>query len=311
MDVKTTISVGRAGRRELKSYWSPYELLKTGEILCAVRSSSDHSEALVSEHHIQGIFHPPIYGSRPVPLKHFQLDNPLLNVCYFHPPEIFFPVKRSLAPQVPVIDSDVIDYCAENGKFLAAIFHQPTQDVGALLRKALPGCHHDFVPVAAELMNRKLSHLLPHYLADDWLERIIRQKPIDVKAVKDVLWSIFEPSKDQNDYLDLLVKVRTILSTVYCAHHPDEGVERMNIEPVWGEGAKLILRARCPTDRHLTTTFLAYCWKTGETLVYDKDDPNISFCDYPGCGCLTHTTYDGKRIGRRNCPRYGERPLRN
>jgi hypothetical protein len=299
VDVKTTISVGRP---ELKSYWSP-DNLETGEIICAVRSTLKNRDEGMSEHRIQGIFHSHAYDNISVPLTYFQLNNNLFNPCYFHTPKAFFGVKGPPDIQVPHIDADVTDYCIANGKYLAAIFYLPSEDPAALLRKALPPCQRDFVPVAAELIKRKLRHLLSHYLADYCLSKIKNKESIDTDAVTHVLWSICEPYPDQELFLRTLLQASAILPIVRCAHHPDEGVERMNIEVAWGERGRLILRARCPTNRTLSTTFLAYSWKTLETLVYGG--PGISVCDAPDCGCLTHM-YDGRKIGRRYCSRYGD-----
>jgi hypothetical protein len=306
VDVKTTIRVGRRGRRELKSYWSPDNLPLTEEVICAVTSTSDSSDAPKSQHCIQGIFCSLIYDKISVGLNYFKLDRNLLNVCYFQPPAIFFD-REALAPQVPPPDADVVEYCVENGRYLEAIFHLPTRDVAALLRKALPSCHHDFVPTAAELMSRQKRQLLPHYAADYLLGKIVHQESIDKEVVEEVLWSIFEPSEDQKKYLRFLMQAWKILPRVRCAHC-GEGIERMDVEPNWGERAKLILRARCATDRKLTTTFLAYSWKTFDALLYGER--GISVCDAPDCGCLTHVYDDpetGRRtIGRRNCSKYGE-----
>lgn len=302
IDVKTTISVGRSSPLELKCYWAPSNLPETGEIICAVRSTSENRDSLVSRHHIQGIFHPPIYENISVRLKHFKLSNPLLNACYFHSPKIFFGVKGPIAPQLPSIDPDVVDYCVENAKYLDAIFHPTTHDIGVPLSKILPPGHQDFVPIASELMNREMRHLIPHYLADYFLEKIIRKESIDMDAIRKAVWPIFTPSADQEKYLTILVQVQEILSSVRCAHHPNkEGIEDMDIKVVSGE--KLILRACCPTDPQLGTTLLAYSWKTLEPLIYGR--PGISVCDAPGCGCLTHV-YHGEKIGRRTCNRYGD-----
>jgi len=318
VDVKTTISVGRA---EQRCYWSP-DGHSDGEIICAVRSDSDKLDSLISRHHIQGIFHSRVYDGIEAKLKQVgkelkQLtgDKPLLNACYFHSPWMFFGVSvrgASPAPPAPPIDGDVIEYCAENREYLPAIFHLNSQDAAPLLRKALPECHHDFVPVAAELMKGKQTYLLPHYLADYCLTKILAKEPIDTEAVEKVIWSVFKPLGDQKRYLESLMQAWEVLPTVRCASHPDEGIEDMDINVVpGGEKRKLILRAQCSTIRELTTTILAYSRKTGETLVYgsrDSDGHSISVCDAEGCGCLTHM-HNFERIGRKRCPRYGAAPL--
>jgi len=299
VDVKTTISVGRF---ELKSYWSSDGSSETGEIICAVRSWLNQRDDLTSQHRIQGIFHALAYGEMPLHLKYFTLNSGLRNVCYFHSPRIFFNLKSALPPPVPPIDTDVIEYCAQNKEYLPAILDLMTGNAIALLRTALPPCHQSFAPIAAELMKRKMRHLLPHYLADHILDKILHKESLDSDAIEKVLWSVFEPSQDQKRYLQTLMRACKILPRVRCAHHPDEGIKDMSIEVKLRE-RKLILYARCGIDPSLKTTLVAYCWKTLEVLVYR--DPGISVCDAPRCGCLTHML-GRDRIGRRTCPKYGD-----
>lgn len=301
IDVKTTISVGRS---ELKSYWSSRESCDTGEIICAIASNIKSLNERSSRHLIQGIFHAVSYETVSVPLQFFTLDRPLRNACYFHPLDIFFLQRKSPCPSVRTIDDDVIDFCVRNGQHLPAIFRISARDDALkLLRIALPSLHHDFAPVAAELMTRDMCHLLPHYLADYILKKIVSKEAVDGDVLAKVLWSVFLPTRDQIRYLEVLMRASKILPRLRCAHHGSENIEGMDIDVQWGKG-KLILRARCGANPRLATTFLAYSWKTLETLVYG--DPGISICDAPDCGCLTHE-HDGRRIGRRSCAKYGDR----
>ena len=302
VDVKATISVGFAGRCELKCYWSPDGSSDTGEIICAVRSEVGRRDELTSRQYIQGIFHPDAYREMPVLLKYFTLDGNLRNACYFHSPHIFFKVKSALAPPIQRIDEDVIEYCVQNSKYLPAVFHLMAGDTAMLLREVLPPCHQDFALIAAEMMSRGLRHLLPHYLADYILDKILNKRSIDPDAIEKIIWSVFMPNMDQKKYLQILMKVCRCLPHVRCAHHPDESIGDMDIDITESRG-KLILYARCGVDPSLKTTFLAYSWKTLEVLVYR--DRGISVCDAPRCGCLTHL-YRGKKLGKRTCTKYGE-----
>lgn len=307
IDVKATISVGGRGRREFKTHWSPGNLVETGEIICSITSDIGLLKEETSHHYIQGIFSAACYGETSQNLRHFKLDKNLLNACYFHSPDIFF--GRIDVPPAPVIDEDVIDYCVSNRQYLSAIFSLGIRDAEPLLRRASPTLS-DFIPVASKLMNRNAAYLLPHFLADYLMEKIIKKESMDTAAIENVIWSIYEPYEHQKKYLRALISVYDILPKVRCAHHPHERIEDMDIEISWKMG-RPILRARCPTNRELSTTFLAYSWWTLETLIYDDPRGSVAVCDAPGCGCLTHTVRDYKtgelrRIGRIDCINYGK-----
>jgi hypothetical protein len=317
VDVKTTLNYGQTG---LKNHWFR-KGIDANEIICAVHSSweddgrqkshyvlhkghHDDQQKYYHHHYVQGIFHATVYREIARELKYFPPTNNSLNACYFHPPENFFGVMGSPEPQVPPLDQDVVEYCARNAKYLSAILRLPRPDATVLLKNVLPECHQDFVPLAAELMNRNMRHLLPLYQADYILTKIGLKETMKLDDVNDISSSIFEPNEYQKLYLESLLRVAKILPKVRCIDCDDShGIDEMDIEVRWGREERVvpIVRARCKYKPKAHTTVLAYSRKTFETLVYGN--AGVSVCGKE-CGCLTHI-YDGQRIGKTGCPRYG------
>jgi hypothetical protein len=176
VDVKTTISVGPSGRNV---HWlpNPDDSRRNSEIICGV-SSWQYAGDLETQHSIRGILDRSVYELLP-PLRFFRPDNVCLNPCYFQPPAIYFGRFNVNAP-TEGFDSDVLEYCVDSRLFPSGIFWCAQTKAAELVANFLPpNLCNDFSCMVAALLQRNSIHLLPHYLAEHYITKIMSKSTID------------------------------------------------------------------------------------------------------------------------------------
>ena len=301
VDVKTTIGIGL---RQDPLYYSrrsdPYE------VLVGVKSYVRSEDVLESTHYIHGVYDPTSFGPLLPELKCPRSDRRLLNPCFFQPCEVYFDVARRSCDPIQ-LDPDVLDYCLDHRLFISSVFDLSGSGFTAAFNRLFPTCPDDLRRAVSCLRERELHHLLPLYLADHLFVAIVNGKLIERSAVESVLFGVFQPYRDQAEYLGHLLDCTDALSKVHCKWHEDETLDdlRHGIEFSFG-GVKPIVTMRCPQSPYLKTTLLAYSPVTFETLVYGR--PDNPTCDHPACGCLLHRNFGPYRqgwIGKAGCPKYG------
>ena len=300
IDVKTTINFGRPGQRV---HWLPDPTAQwENEVICGVVSWQERRGHPESHHEIVGILDRSVYQNLPE-LVYFKPHKTCLNACFLQPPAAYFGVL-GVRSNCEAFEPDVLEFCLDKRLFLSGII----RCAPAILEKST----ERFVPPALGALTKPLGallrhdcvQLLPHYLADFFLMKIIAKEKIDADLVWELTTQLYPSSDRQEDYLNMLARLSNVLPSVRCAHHPDEGIDEMDIEPDTG-ASRLIIYARCGRERGRKSTLHTYCWKTLETLTFG--DAGVDQCDARGCGCLTHLDRYGTRVGRKGCRRYGAR----
>ena len=299
IDVKTTLGLGR--RKGIPLY---NRVSDESEIQVAIWSKIDnpfHSspQNAITRHAIQGIFDPNEYSSINIPLKFFLVKTTYKNCCYFQPLENYFNIPV-IGSKTKKFDMAVLEFWLNNevkqpleiGAFnfnLCSYFYvlrNSSIELQDPLRSLLPKIHHDFIPTVIELENKKKMTLLPHYLADYLVTKIMTYAKIDANGLINILFSIYYPNEFQREFLLNLIKLIDVLPEVRCRWHPDEGIEHMGFG--YDEGYIPTFYFKCQQDPTLRTTIYSYSWKTLETVLY-KVNPS---CNDLSCGGLTHTQQD-------------------
>jgi len=302
VDIKTTLGIGK---RHMPIYYSTRNKDNDNEIIVGISSKSETLESIDSTHLIQGIFDPNIYKKLKTPLKFFTPHKNLINPCYFSSLEYYFNLTPKHNSQTISYSKEFVTYCIKSKQYLKALINtslHTLKHIKFISEQVLHEHHLDFIPIIEELAEKKLIHLLPHYLADYLIAKIINKAPIDNDSITNTLYLFHTPSPDQKKYIENLLLAKESLLTLRCNFHPEESIKEMDVEFYCGNNGQPILRARCSKDPQLKTTFFTYSWRSGETLIYNNDD--IKLCDAPRCGCLTHV-YWNERIGRSTCEKYG------
>jgi hypothetical protein len=303
VDTKTTLGIGK---RHMPIYYSTRNKNNDNEIIVGISSRSETLESEYSTHLIQGIFDPNIYKKLKTPLKFFTPHKNLINPCYFSSLEYYFNLTPKHNSQTISYSEEFVTCCIKSKQYLKALINtslHTLKHIKFISEQLLHEHHLDFIPIIEELAEKKLIHLLPHYLADYLIAKIINKAPIDNDSITNTLYLFHTPSPDQKKYIENLLLAKESLLTLRCNFHPEESIKEMDVEFYCGNNGQPILRARCSKDPQLKTTFFTYSWRSGETLIYNNDD-DIKLCDAPRCGCLTHV-YWNERIGRSTCEKYG------
>lgn len=294
VDIKTTIGVGR---RKLPKYNNSIDC---NEILVGVGSNIRELDDANSRHTIHGIYDKSLYHNLDLKLKRFEHNSVFINPCYFSSLDIYFGVNEGVKRINLEEKWDIFSNFLEDRNYLGAMFaSMSNKKIISSLIYLLPQHHQDFIPVIYELLIKNKLFLLPHFLADYLLDKIVRKSTIDSAAIEEIIYSVFRPSEVQMIYISNLLKAYNVIDKVRCINHKDESIQEMEVE--YYNGSIPTLKLCCSYDQKIKTTFFTYSWKTGETLVYDKNNT----CDSPNCGCLTHM-HRRKRVGKKSCLKYGK-----
>jgi hypothetical protein len=296
IDVKTTLSVGKNWRK--RPYYTRNSVEVKNEVQVAVSSAINSSSDDISYHTIQGIFDPVIYKNINHELKFLSVSSNFKNPCYFHPLDCYF-LDKNIYEKIfdeevknkfenLNLDEEVFQYFLASPYYLTGIFHSISDSAIALknlLEIHLKESHYDFIPIILELVDKKSIYLLPHYLADYLIVKIVKKEQID-KNLMNTVFSIFQPNIEQKIYIKNLFKLVELLPEVRCKWHSEESIEDMEISFL--DGHIPTFQLVCPREPTKQTTIYSYSWKTGQTVIYSRE----STCSSPECGGLTHKLKD-------------------
>jgi len=305
IDVKTTTEVGM---RSIKIFSRHKRDIESKEIVVGLSSNATDYKLKSSNHYIYGVFDPRTFDLIDSPLYHLKPNSTAITPCSFQAIEEYFHLIENKQPKPMLVDEEVLEYLIELNTCFPAIVHSlgsSPDKLDSFLRQTVAPMHHDFIPVVLELVEKQLISLLPNYLADYLIRRIISKEPIDNKSISNVFYKIYRPNVDQRTYIDSLIKIQEVIPKVRCRWHPDEGMEEMKMTCFIGSFIPTFV-AHCSHNHLNKTTFYTYNWKNGQQIAYG--DTNTKSCDSPGCGCLT-VEHMGQKVGRRNCIKYGEEAL--
>jgi len=303
VDVKTTTEVGL---RSIKVFSRQKKDIESKEIVVGLTSRAPDYRSRSSDHYIYGIFDPSQRVVIDSPLNYLSTNSSGLTPCSFQPLDEYFQLKKHKSYVVKDLDDEVIEYFIESNTCFQVVIQSiiDSQDnLNSFLHKTLSRRHHDFIPVVLELAEKQLISLLPHYLADYLIGRIVDRKPIDTESLSNVLYKIFKPNHDQKTYIDALISIQEIIPRVRCRWHPEETMRDMKISYLL-TGSSPTFFANCSHNHLHKTTFYTYSWLNGEKVAYGGN--GMISCDAHNCGCLTQNYYSYK-IGRRSCNKYGEK----
>ena len=118
-----------------------------------------------------------------------------------------------------------------NYNLIAIIFSmlESPKQLQSFLEEQLPDIHHDFIPIVLELASKRSIQILPHYLADYLLKKIINKEEINPQSVTHIMFSICFPNSSQILYIQNLLKLVHILPKVRCKWHHEEDIKDMEI----------------------------------------------------------------------------------
>jgi len=305
IDVKTTTEIGS---RAIKIFSRHNRDVTSQEVVIGLASSIEDYNSKSSDHYIYGVFDPKTFDLINAPLGYLKPNNNAITACSFQDLEEYFKLTPYKQPELGLLDDEVVEYLIESNTCFRAVFRSlrnSPEKLNNFLQQTVDPAHHDFIPVVLELVEKQLISLLPHYLADYLIGRIMNKKAIDVASVSNVFYKIYQPNADQRTYIDSLIRIQEVIPKVRCRWHGDESMEEMQMSCYLGSFIPTFV-AHCSHDNLNKTTFYTYNWQNGIEIAYG--DNNTNSCDSPDCGCLT-VEHTGTKVGRRSCIKYGEKAL--